>query len=66
MKQLTVQQLIDELLKVEDKSAIIVKYNLSYGVYQSISRIYNTTIPETLESFDEDNTDINHINCVII
>ena len=66
MEHITVQDLIDELLKLEDKSAIVVKYDPEYKMYNPIYDVYPAYIPKTLDVSDEGNKNIKQINSVII
>lgn len=65
-KYLTVQDMIDRLQKVEDKSAIVVSMDMEYGEYIPVTEIYEYSIPESMNMSDDFDDTIKHINCISI
>ena len=63
---MTVQELIDKLQEIEDKTIPIVSRDFDYGEYTIIDNIYHTQIPRTLNVIDEDDEEVDRINAVII
>ena len=66
VKGITVQQLIDKLMQVEDKSAIIVTADYEYGIYYPVDDICVTKIHESFDVSKSMEEDANTVSCVII
>lgn len=63
---MTVQELINKLQQIENKSAIIARYDAKWGNYDKIEKIYYCSIPQTMNSFDEGDESIPQIDVVLI
>ena len=64
---MTVQELINYLQTVEDKSAIVVTADYENSWYNKVTIPIFTDIAESMRIFDDDDYEFNnHINAVIL
>ena len=63
---MTVQELIDHLQKVEDKSIKVVQYDFNWDSFLDINVPIETIIPETRKASDEFYDDVPREKVVLI